>query len=289
MRVAVAQLDSARDAPGAASESELAYAAVRRAAALGADVVVLPEYTSGWSDPLDVSLIDDDDDDDAAAAGLLAAVRSCAASASVAVVIGVLLPSAEPDRARNVTLVIGADGVELGRYSKVHLYDAYGTRESDLLDAGDPSGDGAPLVVEIPPRSGGGAPVRLGVVTCYDLRFPESVRALADVDGGPPDVVAVGAAWAAGPGKAEQLRVLARARAIESTAYVALASQSGAGRVGGSAVVDPRGTVIAEVDDVADLDGVTLAVADLDLQQVADVRAASPVLAHRRYGVHPLS
>ncbi|PWD52009.1 hydrolase [Serinibacter arcticus] len=279
MRVAVAQLDTARDAPGLRGATDLVLDAVERAAgAHAADVVVLPEYASGWAEPVDADLALPDGGD------LLPAVRDLAARLGVAVVLGLLIPTAEPGRAHNVTVVVGADGDELGRYTKVHLYDAYGARESDVLDAGDPATAGAPLVVTVATAAGS---LRLGVVTCYDLRFPESVRALVDADGGPPDVVAVGAAWAAGEGKADQLRVLARARAIESTAYVALASQSGAGRVGGSAVVDPRGIVLSQVSD--DAPTPAIAVADVDLEQLAAVRSASPVLAHRRYGVHPLS
>ena len=282
MRLAVAQLDAARSAPGTSTAAERACRAIERAAREhGADVVVLPEYTSGWSDPLTAELAEAED------GPFLTGVRACAAACGVAVVVGVVLTTAEPGRARNVTLVIGADGAVLGRYGKVHLYDAYGTRESDVLDAGDPSADGAPLVVAVPTPSG---TLTLGVITCYDLRFPESFRALLEV--AVPDVVAVGAAWAAGEGKAEQLRVLARARAIENTVHVALASQSGPGRVGGSAVIDPRGVVLAEVDDDTPAGGTsggfTLAVADVDPAHLAAVRAVSPVLRHRRYGVHPL-
>lgn len=213
-------------------------------------------------------------------------------------VVGLVLP-AENGRARNVSVVLqgAAEGTRarvVGRYAKVHLYDAYGARESDLFDAGDPAADGAPLVIEVAGPEGD--PVRVGVLTCYDLRFPEAARALTDGAGG-CDVIVLGAAWAAGEGKADQLRTLVRARAIENTAYVALASQAGRGRVGGSAVIDPRGVVLAEVgpgsdagcvgapgDDVAP-GAARIAVADVDLADLARVREVSPVLAHRRYRV----
>ena len=275
MRIAVAQLDLARVLPGDVSLSATVCRAIETAAQdYRADVVVLPEYASGWSDPLHAGLAEDEN------GPFLSAVLACAAQHRVGVVLGVLLPTAQPGRAQNVTFVIGPDGAVLGRYTKVHLYDAYGARESDVLEAGDPRGDGAPLVVSVPTPTG---TLRLGVATCYDLRFPESFRALLSV--GVPDVVAVGAAWADGEGKADQLRVLARARAIENTVYVALASQRGAGRVGGSAVIDPRGVVL---DEASGADDGQFAVAEFSAAQLAAIRTASPVLEHRRYDVRPL-
>ena len=288
VRLAVAQLAADGPAAGEALGAwrdrllTLATRAVAAAGEAGCGVVVLPEYTSGWQARLGPELADDE------GGALVVGLRSAARAAGIAVVVGVLVP-ASGDRARNLTLVIAPDGEVVGRYAKVHLYDAYGARESDLLDAGEP---GRPLVVDVPTADGW--VLRLGVVTCYDLRFPESVRALTDVAGGAPvDVVAVGAAWSGGPDKAEQLRTLVRARAIENTAYVALASQAGRGRVGGSAIVDPRGVVLAAVDDGADrgsrvgADAPVLAVATITGEELARVREASPVLRHRRYRVTP--
>lgn len=285
MRIAAAQLDAALDLPGVRDGAAAADAIARAAREHAADVVLLPEYASGWSSPLSRDLVQPDD------GPFLTAVRAAAVAHGVSVVVGVVLPglagNGEPaGRARNVTVVVGPDGAELGRYTKAHLYDAYGSRESDVLEAGDPAGDGAPLTVQVPTAAG---PVTLGVLTCYDLRFPEPFRALMDGEDAPrPDVVVLGAAWAAGEGKADQLRVLAGARAIENTVYLAIASQPGDGRTGGSLVVDPAGAVLAEAGD-ATAEGPAFAVADVDPARLHAVREASPVLAHRRYGVHPLA
>jgi predicted amidohydrolase len=102
------------------------------------------------------------------------------------------------------------------------------------------------------------------------------------VDGG-AQVIAVIAAWASGPGKEEQLVTLARARAIENTSYVLLASQSGPGRSGRSMIVDPSGTILAD----AGSDGVGMLTADLSGDVLDEVRATVPSLAHRRYDVVP--
>lgn len=296
IRVAVVQLDAFVGAnpdgsdpvPGLSPRRrvdarEAALSAVGQAAEAGCAVVVLPEYASGWLPRLMPALSEPDDGD------FLTAIRAAAREHAITVVVGTVLPSegptAQPPRARNVTVVVGPDGQELGRYTKVHRYDAYGARESDVLDGGHPA---AALVVEVPVPDG---TIRLGVVTCYDLRFPESMRALVDLAGGePPDLVAVGAAWARGADKAHHLRTLVTARAIENTVTVALASQCGVGRVGGSAVIDARGAVLAQVDEGRDGgflpgQGAGMAVAEVDLDAQRAVRAASPVLAHRRFRV----
>jgi predicted amidohydrolase len=203
----------------------------------------------------------------------VAALQDAARQRHVSIVVGVIVPGRETgaeSRSANVALAIGPDGVVLGAYAKVHLFDAFGTRESDALVAGDPAA--APLVFDVDG-------LRFGVQTCYDLRFPESSRRLADA--GAQVVIAI-AAWASGPGKVDQLGVLARARAIENTAYLMLASQHGTGRSGHSAVVDPLGAVLAEAGDRA-----ALLTVDLDAARVAEVRARVPVLEHRRYDVVP--
>ena len=267
-RVAVVQLDAA-GGPDAAIED--AVAAVEEAAARGAELVVLPEYSSGWAPTLAPSLAVRVD------GAFVDALRDVARRCRVSLVAGIITPGAveavqEDTRSVNLALLIGPDGAISGDYAKVHLFDAFGTRESDALRAGDPRA--APLVVDV---SG----LRFGVLTCYDLRFPESARRLADAGA---QVLVVIAAWASGPGKVEQLRVLARARAIENTSYLLLASQHGTGRAGHSAVIDPLGVLLAEAGDDA-----AILVADLDDQVVRDVRARVPVLAHRRYGVVPLA
>lgn len=275
-RVAVAQLDAGGGHDRALAD---AVAAVHAAADAGAALVVLPEYASGWAPRLGPELAVPAD------GAFVAALRGVARQRVVAVVAGVIVPAletvadaadaagaagvAEP-RAVNLALAIGPDGALLGEYAKVHLFDAFGTRESDALVAGDPAA--APLVFDLDG-------LRFGVETCYDLRFPESARRLADA--GAQVVVAI-AAWASGPGKVDQLGVLARARAIENTAYLLLASQHGSGRSGHSAIVDPLGVVLAEAGDEP-----AVLTADLDPAHLAAVRTRVPVLEHRRYTVVP--
>jgi predicted amidohydrolase len=151
----------------------------------------------------------------------------------------------------------------------VHLYDAFGQRESDWVEPGTP---GAAETFE----SGG---LRFGLMTCYDLRFPESARMLADAGA---DVALVPAQWVRGPLKEHHWRTLIAARAIENTMYVAAADHAPPLGVGNSLVVDPLGTAIAGIATATDV-----AVAHADCDLIGEVRRANPALELRRYRVSP--
>ncbi len=176
-------------------------------------------------------------------------------------VAGMFETSHDPARPFNTLVVRGA---VTAAYRKVHLYDSFGHRESDRLVAGDP----APVVVTV----GGWA---VGLMTCYDLRFPEMTRLLVDAGA---EVVVVAAAWVAGPRKAEHWRTLVRARAIENTVYVAAVGQPGPRYTGRSTVVDPRGDVVAEAGE----DDAVVLRADLDRAVLAEARHTNPSLLNRR-------
>lgn len=254
-----------------AANAAAARDAVLRAADAGAGLVVLPEYASAF-DPRGVG----PDLAEALDGPFVTALCEVAARTGATVVAGTVEPGTEASRARNTVVAVGPAGV-LGAYRKVHLYDAFGQRESERLEAGDPAA--APLVVDV-------GDVRLGVLTCYDLRFPESARRLVDAGA---TAIAVPAAWASGEHKADHWATLLRARAIESTAYVLGATQRGWGVTGAPAVVDPVGVVLAGVPGTVGDDGPDVAAADLDASLVAAVRERNPSLANRRYRVAPRS
>ena len=132
--------------------------------------------------------------------------------------------SADPARPYNTLLVRGAADAA---YRKIHLYDSFGYRESDALSPGDLT----PVLVDV-------AGFRVGLMTCYDLRFPELARLLVDRGA---EVLVVPSAWVAGPRKVEHWRTLVRARAIENTVFVVAAAQPGPRYSGHSMVVDPLG------------------------------------------------
>lgn len=261
MLMAVAQLAATTDK---ASNLAAASALVARAAADGAALVVLPEYTMSWDARADADTLRDEAEplDGPFVAGLGALAREHA----VTVLAG--MTEATGERPANTVVALGPDGALAGAYRKVHLYDAFGDRESDRLAAAAPE----PLVLPVGDLS-------VGVMTCYDLRFPEMARFLLDAGA---DVLAVPATWMAGPGKATHWEVLARARAIENTAYVLAAGQCGRHRTGRSLAVDPAGDVLAVLGEEPGT-----AVVEVSAAKVAAVRERNPSLSNRRFAVVP--
>jgi predicted amidohydrolase len=187
----------------------------------------------------------------------------------ITVVAGMFEP-VEDDvaRAYNTVVAIGPDGALLGRYRKLHLFDALGWTESKQL---------VPGPMELLTFACG--EISVGVLTCYDLRFPELSRALVDAGA---TLLALPSAWVAGPHKVDQWSSLVHARAIENTAYVAGAAQPPPEYSGHSMVVDPFGVTLARLGDD---EGV--AVADVTSERVNEVRQRMPSLQHRRFHVFP--
>jgi len=198
----------------------------------------------------------------------VAGLAELAREVEATVVAGMFELSDDPHRPFNTVVVVDPSGGVVSRYRKTHLYDSFGYRESERIAAGD----GQPVVVPV-------AGLTLGLLTCYDVRFPELGRALVDAGA---DTLVVPAAWVRGPLKEDHWVTLLRARAIENTAYVVAAGQCGSRYVGASMVVDPMGVVLAGSGPD---EGVTSAV--LDRSVVDEARRRNPSLANRRLGPMP--
>lgn len=264
MRIALCQLAGSSD-PG--TNLKRVRDALGAAALDGAELAVFPEATMArfGSDLRAVA--------EPLGGPFCSGLAIAAAETGVALVAGVFEPA--PDgRVYNTAVLIDGEGIPVTFYRKLHLFDAFTQRESDLVAPGDD-------VVLAPV---GGALV--GLQVCYDIRFPELTRALA-ADGA--SLVTVSAAWQAGPLKEEHWVTLLRARAIENTVWVAAAGQvpdpdekptrapTGVGR---SMLIDPLGVVRA---DLGPAPGV--AVIDADMSLVDSVRQTLPSLANRRNDV----
>ncbi|TCO24944.1 putative amidohydrolase [Kribbella steppae] len=262
VKIAVVQTASSYDK---AANRELVTRVVADAARERPDLVVLPEAImsdfalEGGSVAEAAEALDGE---------FVATLRKSAVEHGVAIVAGMFERSCDQHRPYNTLLAVGADGSLLGAYRKIHLYDAFGYKESDQLT----SGDVAPVVVSV-----GG--MSFGLMTCYDLRFPELSRAL--VDAGAEGLV-VPAAWVRGPLKEHHWTTLLTARAVENTCYVVAAAQNGKKYCGLSQVIDPQGVTIASAGEA---DG--QAFAELSGDRLADVRHRNPSLKNRRYTVTP--
>jgi deaminated glutathione amidase len=226
----------------------------------GTGLVVLPEASmrdfgapdtdlAGTAEPLDGPYV----------AGLVA----LAADLRATVVAGMFERSDDPGRPWNTVVVVDADGLRAS-YRKIHLYDSFGYKESDRLLAGPVE----PVLVDV-------AGVRVGVMTCYDLRFPELSRELVRRGA---ELLVVPSAWVAGPLKADHWRTLVRARAIENTCFVAAAGQPAPRYTGRSLVVGPSGEVLAEAGD-----GDEVLTATVEPVTLVEARETNPSLANRRF------
>ncbi|MEK6309560.1 MAG: carbon-nitrogen hydrolase family protein [Curtobacterium sp.] len=235
----------------------------------GAQLLVTPEYSSYFTADIDDRFV-------AAAQPLdgpfVTGLRQIARDTGLALVVGVAETADVPGRFRNTLVTVRPDGTLDVAYRKVHLYDAFGARESDRIEAGDP---GQLAVFEL-------AGVRVGLETCYDLRFPEVTRRLAAPELGAADVVVLPAEWVRGPGKEHHWRTLLTARAIENTVWVVGVGQTPPVGVGGSVVLDPSGVAVAAA-------GATpgLLVARVDTGTTEAIRSVNPSLTLRRYDVVP--
>ncbi|QNA92257.1 carbon-nitrogen hydrolase family protein [Microbacterium sp. Se63.02b] len=234
------------------------------AAARGAKLVVFPEYASYFVDPMDESLSANAEELD----GEFVATLTALAAEYALVIVAGLAERAEGHRVRNTVVAVRGDGI-LAVYRKQHLYDAFGQTESDWIE---PGAVGEAATFEL-----GG--LRFGLMTCYDLRFPEVARTLVDAES---DVLVVPAEWVRGPLKEHHWTTLLAARAIENTVYVVAADHPAPIGVGHSQIVDPEGVVLAGVGTAPGI-----AVAVVERSSLARVRERNPSLRVRRYSVAP--
>ena len=264
MRVALCQLPISSDTSVNLARVQQALADAARD---GAQLAVFPEGTQvrfgtdlrAAAEPTD--------------GGFCRGISEAARDHGIAVVAGVFEPG-PGQLVYNTAVMFDERGSLAAAYRKIHLFDALGQRESAQVAAGD-----EPVVTEL-----GG--LNVGVLTCYDIRFPEHARALIARGA---DLIVVPAGWAAGLFKEEHWVTLIRARAIENTVWVAAADQvpdpaepptrapTGSGR---SMLVDPMGTVRLDLGPRREI-----AVGNVDTAITAEVRAALPSLEHRREDV----
>jgi predicted amidohydrolase len=264
LRTACVQLNARGDK---AANLEKAEKLVARAAATGADVVVLPEKWNAWGSP-DVIR---DAAEPIEGGETAAAMSGWARQHGITLVGGSITELREGrEKLSNTCLVFDPEGALVTLYRKIHMFDVdvdgQVYRESETEEPGDE--------VVLCEAEGW----RLGLTTCYDLRFPELFRILA-LEGA--ELITAPAAFTLFTGK-DHWELLVRARAVENQLYVMASNQwgthaPGKASFGRSMIVDPWGVVLAVAPDDD-----TVITAEIDRARLRRIRESLPSLANRR-------
>ena len=266
--VAVAQF-----APGTDKAQNLAVIRqlATRAVGRGAELVVLPEYSSFFTAELGQHSVAAAEPLDGAFVSALGELASELGAHLVAGMLetGMLETTDDAARFSNTVVAVDPQGALVAKYRKLHLYDAFGQRESDWV---------VPGAIEEPETFALGE-LTVGIQTCYDIRFPEVTRRIVDAGA---DLVLVPSEWVRGPLKEQHWRTLVTARALENTVYVAAADQAPPIGVGNSMIVDPMGVELVTLGEQTDV-----ALAWISASRLSEVRSVNPALELRRFNVVP--
>ena len=271
-KAACVQLNSGNDL---AANLRVAETAIRSAAASGAQLIMLPEYAAMMDGSGRVMRENSPAEDGHPA---LDRFRVLARETKAWLLVGSLTIKVDDERMVNRSYLLSATGEIAARYDKIHMFDCTlpsgkVIRESSAYRPGE--------AAVIAPTPWG----PLGMTICYDLRFPQLYRALAQA----------GALFLAVPSSFQRetgvahWHALLRARAIENLSYVfapAMCGEHPGNRTtyGHSLIIDPWGKILAELGDEPGI-----ALADIDVERVAKVRGMLPSIEHDRPFTGPAS
>ena len=175
--------------------------------------------------------------------------------------------SKKKNRVYDASFLIDKTGKIISTYRKIHLYDALGFRESEKLQAGS-------KIIKPSKTSIG----KLGMLICYDLRFPEMSRALASAGS---EILVAPSAWVQGNMKEDHWITINKTRALENGCYVIAPDQVGNIYCGRSLVVDPFGKVLL---DMKKRQGIGFV--NISLDKIKQIRRALPLLKNRRTDIY---
>jgi predicted amidohydrolase len=185
-------------------------------------------------------------------------------------VVAAIYEKGSSQKVYDTALVLSPSGSVTSVYRKLHLYDALGFKESAKLAKGKS--------IKKPVRTKAGS---VGLLICYDLRFPELSRLLT-LKGA--NVLVAPSAWVQGEMKEEHWQTMVKARAIENGSYLVAPDQVGNIFCGRSMVVDPFGVVLA---DMGQREGIEIV--EIDMKRIQQVRKSLPLLKNRRADVYSLN
>jgi len=262
-RIAIAQIASSTE-----KKKNLATALrlVKEAKSKNAELIAFPEFLMAFS-PASQSAAELAQVAEAVDGAFITALQEAARANEVAIIAPIYESSPVNDRVLDTAVWIDSKGNVVSIYRKLHLYDAFGFKESDKFHSGD---DIAPLV-----ESGDG---RFGMMICYDLRFPEMARMLALAGA---NILVAPSGWVRGDLKVEHWQTMIKARALENGCFVIAPNQVGNIYTGHSMAVDPLGRTLVDLDEKEGLE-----VIEWDLKILNEVREKLPLLKNRRKEIY---
>lgn len=264
-RVAIVQMKSSADKE---ENLRISLDFIKEAARRKARLICFPEFQMAFSSAKQSSKQLVDIAESAKNGKFILKLCSTARSCNIDVVGTIYEKSAlSVSRVYDTAVLINSKGKIISLYRKVHLYDALGFKESLKLMAGNS--------IEQPSQTLTGT---IGLMICYDIRFPEISRILA-VQGA--EILVAPSAWFQGVMKEEHWVTLLKARSIENGLYVVAPDQVGNIFSGRSMVIDPFGAVIL---DMGNREGIE--VVEIDISRVQSVRKSLPLLKNRRNDVY---
>ncbi|MXY37539.1 MAG: carbon-nitrogen hydrolase family protein [Cenarchaeum sp. SB0665_bin_23] len=198
----------------------------------------------------------------------ITSIRQAAKENQIEVVGTFYETSSVPERVYDTAFIVNSIGEITSVYRKTHLYDALGFTESDKLVQGD--------TIASPIQTSAGM---VGMLICYDLRFPEVSRALADAGS---QILVVPSAWVRGYRKKDHWITMNRARAIENGCYIIAPAHAQNLYCGHSVAIDPFGDIMLELGDDEDV-----AYVNIDTSIVDSTREKLPLLKNRRLDIYP--
>lgn len=249
-------------------QRSIAY--IKEAAASKAQLVCFPEFQMAFSPNTQTSSELSRLAEKVQGGNFITTLRKVARQAKIEVV-SAIYEKGKGNRVYDTAVMISNKGTITSVYRKLHLYDALGFKESKKLVPGK----------RLVNPAKAGAAGKVGVMICYDIRFPEMSRLLT-MKGA--NMLIVPSGWVQGPMKEEHWQTMLKARAIENGSYVVAPDQVGNIYTGRSMVVDPFGTVLLDMGRREGMD-----IVELDMRKVKQVRRSLPLLKNRRTDVYSLS
>ena len=235
---------------------------IDKAASNGAEICIFPEfmmfYTSSDQSPKELAL-----EAETINGNFVRVIATAAKKNSIQVIGTMYEKSKKKDRVYDTSFLINKSGKIRSTYRKIHLYDALGFKESRKLEPGSK--------ISTPTKTSIG---KIGMLICYDLRFPEMSRILAASGS---EILIAPSAWVKGKMKEEHWLAINKTRAIENGCYVVAPDQVGNIYCGRSVVVDPYGKILL---DMKKREGI--GIVNISLGELTRTRKSLPLLKNRR-------